>query len=96
MPWKRAIGALSTWLKTTSSVLAAAATCAMAKMILQNVHGCFSAGPDERLDRVCVGWLEVGSICSDIIIAVLRSATTAGSSSCILLEACPVCSRLLL
>jgi hypothetical protein len=45
---------------------------------------------------VCIGWLEVGSICSDIIIAKLRSATTAGSSSCILLEACPVCSCLLL
>jgi hypothetical protein len=49
-----------------------------------NVHGCFCGGPDERLDLVCVGCREVGSVCSNISNAALRSATAAGSSSSLL------------
>jgi hypothetical protein len=44
---------------------------------------------------VCVGWREVGSVCSNINIAAVRSATATGSSYGILLEVGPVCFSIL-
>jgi hypothetical protein len=87
MLWKRAIGALSTlW----NSISFAAATWEMACIIL---YGCFSGGPADRLNRVFVGVCKVGSVCSNISIAIAPLATAVGSSSDISIAAAPSATR---
>jgi hypothetical protein len=95
MPWNRAIGALFHLIENNYLIL-----CCCCSYLRDgqndppNVHGCFSGGPADRLDRVCVGWREVGSVCSNISIAAVRSAAAKGSSSSTLREVGTICSNI--